>query len=732
MTDYSDMNSWKSIRQNYLYSSYIAFLVVTLNDIEKSLESIKESALENGLEDIEILNFLFNLPGVNSLVNDIIEIVKHTEKYDVNEIYQEYLSVDYMIENNRIVFAGGKNSRDILGSYYTQEDFAYEVVKKSIDDYLTFSEKNTEELRVVDFSCGGGAFLVAAYQYCMEKNIKTVLYGVDVDPIAIMITRARLVSCCKNRGNLINIRLGNPLLCENEKIDILEVFKTASEGKFYNYKMGISILEKFDIVVGNPPWEKIRFEEKKFLQHYVVNEKIESKLDRTNLLKNITQENREFYTSILTDYDLAKKHIKKNLYFKNTNCGELNTYALFTEFSINMLSEKGISGLIVKSSLVKMPVYSEFMKSITERQYLYELYMFTNRKKIFYIDSREEFSVIYLRINNEDTMKLALDLDEYAGFYDKQKIVLPYETINLINPDTGMIPNIKNNEELQFLIDVYNSNKIFGDVYEECKFGRLVHLTNHSNHIITHRESGYAPIYEGKFIELYTAKYATFNGMTETEKYKSKATARQIEDIEGQEYPEARYYIEEEIWRKISKNFKEDYIITWRSLTSATNRRTMLATMLPLIPTCQSIQILQIEDKVKMMHILALFNSIVFDYIVRLKMAGLDLTQTIIKQIPVPEDKDFSKRIVFGEIDASINEHINSRLYALYKNDDRVRDAFREIEWYEIHVSKERKQIIAEIDILIAMLYGMGKTELIKIAKTFGKFYTVEEVEKWF
>lgn len=34
-----------------------------------------------------------------------------------------------------------------------------------------------------------------------------------------------------------------------------------------------------------------------------------------------------------------------------------------------------------------------------------------------------------------------------------------------------------------------------------------------------------------------------------------------------------------------------------------------------------------------MLHILALFNSVVFDYIVRLKMAGLDLTQTIIKQI---------------------------------------------------------------------------------------------------
>ena len=74
-----------------------------------------------------------------------------------------------------------------------------------------------------------------------------------------------------------------------------------------------------------------------------------------------------------------------------------------------------------------------------------------------------------------------------------------------------MIPNIKSNEELQFLIRMYSGRRTFGEQYKDCKFGRLVHFTNHSEYIRKEAGGGYAPVYEGKFLELYTAKYATFD-----------------------------------------------------------------------------------------------------------------------------------------------------------------------------------------------------------------------------
>ncbi len=184
-------------------------------------------------------------------------------------------------------------------------------------------------------------------------------------------------------------------------------------------------------------------------------------------------------------------------------------------------------------------------------------------------------------------------------------------------------------------------------------------------------------------------------------KYKNKASANNIEDIDGQEYPQARFYIKNDVWNNLSKNFDNTYIVAWRSLTSATNRRTMLATILPLIPTCQSIQLLQLPGR-DMLRILAVFNSIVFDYIVRLKMAGLDLTQTIIKQIPVPDANRFNEKNRIFRRKFIHRRTYFSRLKWLYASDYRLESLFHDIQTYNIGSAKTRKQVIAEIDKLIA------------------------------
>lgn len=729
----ANLKSWQDIREKYFQYSYLAFMCLCANELNAGcgIDEVGKTICEYKLEDVKIITFVLTLPYAREFMDDILELLKKCQTGDINSIYQGYLSRDYTLSDNKIVFDGGKNNRDVLGSYYTQEDFANEITKKAIHDYFLDERKSKDSyVKIADYSCGGGAFLISACKLCIEKNIKIKIYGYDVDPIAILIARLRLTKEIKIDSQDITILLGNPLIQNGEK-ELIEMFKLAATGRFYNSGMGIIVAKDMDIVVGNPPWEKIRFEEKKFLSHYTSTEKIKTRAERKLYIESIAEENKSFYNKFVSDYKSAKKSIKEDLRFCYSDCGELNTYALFTELSLRSLHKDGITGLIVKTSLVKMPVYSRFFRTISKHKNLYELYMFVNRKKIFNIDSREEFSVIYLKKSNKKDLKLALNLDTYSNFYEKEKIELSYEVLNTLNPDTGMIPNISSQEELHFLTSVYKDNQIFNLAYPNCKFGRLVHLTNHSSSIKKNLGEGYSPIYEGKFIEIYTGKYATFAGIDDVNKYKNKASANNIEDIDGQEYPQARFYIKNDVWNNLSKNFDDTYIVAWRSLTSATNRRTMLATILPLIPTCQSIQLLQLPGK-DMLHILAVFNSIVFDYIVRLKMAGLDLTQTIIKQIPVPDANRFNEEIEFLGENSSIEEHIFSRLKWLYTSDNRLESLFHDIQTYNIGSSKTRKQVIAEIDKLIATAYGIDDAMLKQIAKAFKKYYNKEEVEKWF
>lgn len=156
----------------------------------------------------------------------------------------------------------------------------------------------------------------------------------------------------------------------------------------------------------------------------------------------------------------------------------------------------------------------------------------------------------------------------------------------------------------------------------------------------------------------------------------------------------------------------------------------MLATILPHMPTIQSIQFLQKGDDIQtLILLLAVFNSAIFDYLVSLKLSNIDLTQAIIKQIPVPNREKFDVRIEFmGQLD-TIKEHINKRVLGLYKNDERflVLRARLGVQNQEI-VNRERQKIIIELDYLVSVLYATDKCDLIQILGRFPKFYDDRDI----
>jgi hypothetical protein len=758
VNEYADRNQWKSIKTFYFWYTYIAFLQFQMYP-DSSSDKFVYLAEKKNLITKEIAQYIKEFPGYRQLTEKLEKIDFSGE--NIILLYQQYISQDFFLDSEgKFFFAEGKNSRDTLGAYYTEEKFAYLITEKAIDDYIlsklkikNFSRTGEQKdrvlklfktLRFADSSCGAGEFLAAVIKYAskvfgleeelvdaLEKN----LYGYDVDPVAVLLTKARIMDLLGKKKSSCPVELGNSLLYVEEETDLLEKYQIAAEGRFYAKGMGIcSNKEKFDIILGNPPWEKIRFEERKFLFHYVWDKRLlQTKWRREELLaEEVSEENQKFYRNLQQDYICFKKEIKANQKYELSGCGELNTYALFTEWAIRAGREHAWISLIVKASLLKVSVYRALFRYLMTKKILAKAYMFTNRKKIFQIDSREEFAVICLDLSGERNLKISLGIDDYENFADCPQLELSLKTLEKINPLTHMLPNAKSFDEMFFLDRIYRNNKTFGEEYPECVYGRLVHLTSHSKYIRKNRPEGYLPVYEGKYIEQYNGKYATYEGVNTEQKYAEKSQARRIEDVEGGEYPQERYFIEKSFWENLSKNYTQEYSLVWRSLTSATNRRTMIATVLPKMPTCQSIQLLQASGIKELLQILALFNSVIFDFIVRLKMSGLDLTQIIVKQIAVPSRDEYEREIEFMGAASSIEKHINSRIKYLYRNEIRLQKFFEQIDTYEISGGGGRKKVISEIDLLIADAYKIDRAQLKKIVMAFNKYYSKEEAETWF
>jgi hypothetical protein len=429
------------------------------------------------------------------------------------------------------------------------------------------------------------------------------------------------------------------------------------------------------------------------------------------------------YRQVGDEYTNFKNEAKKHPFISKSLNGELNTYVLFSELSLNIIDENGALALLVKSAIATSPANKLFFTQVTMQKYLASICLFNNSLRIFDIDSREQFCVITCTKKANPSFELIAGATKVEELHSAERISLTAKDMGVINPYTQMLPNISKNTDVQILLAAHRRLPLFDTVYPECHFGRLVHLTSHAHYIETKPTNGNAPIYEGKFIERYDARFATFAGLPDDQKYSSKAHANKNMQGDGiKALPECRYFIQKEFWKKLCANYTEPFMLCWRSLTSTTNARTTLAMVLPTMPTCQSIQFLQTGSIMDLLIMLALFNSKPFDHLVRLKMPGIDLTQSVVRQIPVPGRDTYQRLVWFLNAELPLKRHILDRVTAILSHEPMVSPILNGIEPPPAIIQNKTKSALEkELDDLFFIAYGFSDSDSLEMHNAFNK-----------
>lgn len=664
-------------------------------------------------------------------------------------LYDALLASEFCVQPERVGYKIDKVSRDIAGAYYTSSDFSAQITYRALESYMDRKRRRAidsdsfaccneyENITFLDYSCGCGEFLLAVIQYFdnhvlgySRKKLATQLRGVDVNPIALMITIARIVSAveAEDDENLLrevakNFIVGNPLL-HSDKIAPLEVrFDNFALNRLYAETEGINCLELEQqnlVVLGNPPWEKLRFEERAFFRPVCpAISAISQKNKREKEIKKLAVnwlELLEYYQLLQDDYASVKKEIPKHPLLKVSLVGELNTYAMFAELASRLTEKDGFAAIIVKSALVTSTCYSSCFRHFVNQGSLSEVFLFDNREKLFQIDSREKFCVLFFGGEHAGGIKVHYGLTKQEQILSSVPINVTSEELELINPETGLLPNVADSKEFSFLLRTHRSLSVFAKEFPKCHFGRLVHLTAHAEHISTKSEKTRVPIYEGKFIEQYDNRFSTFAGMSADERYQAKASARRQPGdsfVAPKPAPECRYFIDKKFWESFLDRYDQPYSLCWRSLTSPTNQRTMIASIIPSMPTCQSVQLLQTTPVEDLLMILALFNSKVFDFFVRLKMGGIDLTQSVVRQIPVPFREAWNSMVTLHGVDYTALDAVRALERLLYRNEPDLCglwDGVPEIKNADNYY-KTAADVREEIDKIIFQMYSLTSAE---------------------
>jgi len=145
-----------------------------------------------------------------------------------------------------------------------------------------------------------------------------------------------------------------------------DVFKVVPPGqKAENEQMGWN--GGFDVVLGNPPWEKVATREKEFFSaHTEVSE--ENRSDKRKALIVSLLESQPFLLDAWNEKQrsdaAASQFLCESGRFPLSAVGELNLYPIFTECSRSLAGSRASVGLVIKSGMLTSPTWAGFASQL--------------------------------------------------------------------------------------------------------------------------------------------------------------------------------------------------------------------------------------------------------------------------------------------------------------------------------------------------------------------------------
>jgi uncharacterized protein (DUF433 family) len=532
----------------------------------------------------------------------------------------------------------------------------------------------------------------------------------------------------------------------------------------------------FDVMLGNPPWERIKLQEKEFFKgkNRNVEEAGNASKRKREILKLKTSDLTLYdqYLSALKTSEATSKFLRDSTLFPLTGRGDINTYSIFAELFSNRINKKGASGFIVPTGIATDDNNKYFFANIVENGRLITFFDFENKKAIFQDVHRNfKFSLISIgSFKRERFTKFGFYLHDVNDLQDKRRVfTLSKDDFLKINPNTKTTPIFRTQRDAELTAKIYARIPILVNERKmqntwKVNFMRMFDMSNDAHLFKTENElvsQGYSikgnrfnkdkiiflPLYESKMIWNYNHRYGSFKGI-DVRTATHTGSNEECQDPKYQIKP--WYWVEEE---EVNKQTENKWNIGFRGITNVSNERTSIFSILPKSGVGNSMPIITSTLPRLIFAILpSITSSLVFDFISRNKIAWTNFNFFYLMQMPLMHPKVFSEHILKEVLSKSLELAYTSWDIKSYADEIWMEapmdlrtaisrqwkenkmetgghqwvipewsSAYPEIAWdKEIGCplppfkwdEERRLKLMAELDAYFALLYGLEKDEL--------------------
>ncbi|MBG1265951.1 Eco57I restriction-modification methylase domain-containing protein [Nostoc sp. WHI] len=478
------------------------------------------------------------------------------------------------------------------------------------------------------------------------------------------------------------------------------------------------VLERggFDAIITNPPWEIFKPQAKEFFAQHndLVTknkmdikdfEKEQDKLLQNPIIASTWLEYQSQYPYVSAYYRSSEQYKNQISVVNGKKAGtDINLYKLFTEQCFNLLRLGGECGIVIPSGIYTDLGTKQLREMLFSQTKVTGLFCFENRKTIFEEVHRSFKFVVLTFVKGSTTTDfpsafMRHDVQELQRFPSDDSLQINIDMVRQLSPDSLSVMEFKNEVDIR-IAEKMGKFPLLGEKIEDkwnLVLSNEFHMTNDSHLFYQEYKPGRLPLFTGKlFNQFEQTGEKPIYWINENEGRKAligrTEDKRQLMNYQGYRW----------VHRRIARNTDSRTLICY--ITPKNVFTEVNSTTLKVIETGITNQ--------QMLFLCAITNSFTLDWMIRQKVTTT-LNMFYIYQLPVPRltknDRYFN----------DIVQRAAKLICTTPEFDELAQEVGLVSHQQGVTDETERAKLRAELDGMVAHLYGLTEDEFSYILTTF-------------
>jgi hypothetical protein len=422
----------------------------------------------------------------------------------------------------------------------------------------------------------------------------------------------------------------------------------------------------FSCVVGNPPWERVKIQDKEFfgnagradIEGAATAAIRKKKIDK---LAETDPDLHQSYLSALRQSDGTAHLLLKSGRYPFTGQGDVNTYSVFAETMRTVTNPDGAAGIITPTGLATDKTTAPFFADTLSNHRLHAFYDFDNEAKIFRnVHHAYRFAVTTMTGTQRTVRRARLAfLNRHISDVPEKRFQLAAKEVLALNPNTGTLPMFRSRKDADITLGIYSRHPVLirddnphGNPWG-LSFARLFDMANDSGLFHTNDDLAdakfngwsyncdgqeYVPLYEAKMLSHFDHRFSTYKGATQ-----AQLNVRTLPRPSDKEHDDpsmevlAKHWVSRsDVSNQLEDRWDRGWLLGWRDITKAEQMRTFIPCVMPRSAAGDAFLFALPAQPTDGALLQAVWSTYAFDFVSRQKLSGTHMKYFTMQQIACP------------------------------------------------------------------------------------------------